>query len=222
MTRLILICNFLLLANFCKSQQKALNIPGVHQLVSDSKSENKLQIEAKKKQAIVSSQEYYNQTMLAKLKNKYRELQNRYNTLGTIINAASIGVDAAPVISRIVKNQIAIYQVANKNLIFLPLAIDAEVEFVNKAQSLLNYLIGLSVSIDIINQMRQSERKILFDNVLSELFALQRLSSRLLSAMQSAQANTSLKDLNPFQGYINEDKEIINDIIRNSKNFKKW
>src|SRR5215217_5739617 len=74
------------------AQKKALNIPGIHQQVADSKSEYGLQGEARNRQTVTTANEQANKTMLARLKQKYRELQQRYHALGTVINAAQIGI----------------------------------------------------------------------------------------------------------------------------------
>ncbi|MBE9599897.1 hypothetical protein [Pedobacter sp. MC2016-24] len=200
-----------------EAQQKALNIPGLHQLVSDSKSEHKLQTEAKNHQALVSANEYQNKTMLARLKNRYRELQERYQALGTILTAANIGINAMPMVDHIIANQIGIYEIAADDPAFLAIAYTSEVEFVNKGRSLVNYLIGLSANIGAINQMKISDRKVLFDFILTELNLIQNLSANLLMSMQFKQANGLIKSINPFQGYIDQDKAIVSDIIRNAK-----
>ena len=64
----------------------------MHQLVDQSISENKLQVKARNEQAVVTANEQANLTLLDKLKNTYRTLQQRYNTLGTAINIAEIGI----------------------------------------------------------------------------------------------------------------------------------
>src|SRR4051812_48960403 len=82
------------------AQQKTLDIVGIHQLVSESQSENKLQVTARNEQAAVNANEQANLTLLAKVKSTYRQLQQRYNTLGTVINLADIGIYASPMVSR--------------------------------------------------------------------------------------------------------------------------
>src|SRR4051812_38649632 len=97
------------------AQQKTLNIVGIHQLVSESQAENKLQVSARNKQATVSANEQANLTLLSKVKATYRELQQRYNVLGTAINLADIGIYASPMVSRVLSNQAQIIQLAQKN-----------------------------------------------------------------------------------------------------------
>jgi len=203
------------------AQKKALNIAGIHQLVADSKSEYDRQNNTRNNQAIATANEQANKTMLAKLKTKYRELQQRYHALGTIINAANIGIYASPMISRIVNNQIEIYRIANANPAFIATAYQTEKDFVIRSQSLLNYLIGLCASFGAVNQMKASDRKILFDHILVELNTIQELSANLLNTMKVSQTAGLIRSLNPFQNYIDQDKEIVHDIIRNAGYLKK-
>lgn len=198
------------------SQKKALNIAGIHQLVADSKSEYDRQNSTRDNQAVTTANEQANKTMLARLKNKYRELQQRYHALGTIISAANIGIQASPMISRIVNNQMEIYRMARENPVFIGMAYQTEKDFVNRSQSLLNYLIGLCASFGAVNQMKISDRKMLFDHILLELNTLQELSAKLVNAMQFSQTSGMIRSLNPFQNYIDQDKEIVQDIIRNA------
>ena len=200
----------------CYGQKKALNIAGIHQLVADSKSEYDRQNNTRNNQAVTTANEQANKTMLARLKNKYRELQQRFNTLGILIEAANIGIYASPMVNHIVQNQMEIYRIAQQDPLFIAMAYQTERDFVERSRSLLNYLIGLCASIGAVNQMKASDRKILFDHVLMELNSIQELSAKLLSAMQVSQTAGKLRSLNPFQNFIDQDKEIVQDIIRNA------
>ena len=217
---LLLIC---FIANYLPvfSQKKALNIAGIHQLVGDSKSEYDRQNSNRDNQAVATSNELANKTMLARLKNKYRELQQRFHLLGTALSAANIGIYASPMISRILSNQIQIYQIASDNHALIPVAYHTERDLLLKSDSLMNYLIGLCASYGAVNQMKGADRKILFDHVLYELNTLQELSAILLNAMQVSQTSGLLRTLNPFQSYVDQDKELVQDIIRNAGYLKK-
>lgn len=204
----------------CYSQKKALNIAGIHQLVADSKSEYDRQNQARDKQVITTANEQANKTMLARLKNKYRDLQERYHALGTVISAANIGIQATPMLNHIIRNQASIYQMAYSNPMLIGMAYQTEIEFVSKARSLVNYLIGLSASVGAINQMKASHRKILFDYVLTELNTIQAMSENLLNSMYYTNLVGGLRSLNPFQTYIDQDKELVQDIIRNAQFLK--
>jgi hypothetical protein len=202
------------------AQQKTLDIVGIHQLVSESQSENKLQVGARNKQATVSANEQANLTLLSKVKATYRELQQRYNTLGTAINLADIGIYASPMVSRIVSNQAQIIQLVQKNPALLAIGYQSELQFVIQAKDLMGYVTGLTLSLGDVNQMKASDRKVLFDYVISELSNIQNLSGNMLSMMQYSNLASLLKAANPFQNFIDADINIGKDIIQNAKYLK--
>ena len=198
------------------AQKKALNIAGIHQLVAASKSEYDKQNHTRDNQALTTANEQANKTMLARLKNKYRELQERYHALGTVISAANFGIQATPMVNQIVRNQGEIYRMAMQNPVLVGLAYQTEIEFAGKARSLVNYLIGLCASFGAVNQMKASDRKILFDHILMELNTIQSMSASLVNSMYYANASGGLRSLNPFQTYVDQDKDLVQDIIRNA------
>lgn len=202
------------------AQQKTLNIVGIHQLVSESQSENKLQVSARNKQATVSANEQANLTLLSKVKATCRELQQRYNTLGTAINLADIGIYAGPMVSRIISNQAQVVQLVQKNPALLAIGYQSELQFAMQAKVLMGYVTGLTLSLGDVNQMKASDRKILFDYVISELSNIQNLSGNMLSMMQYSNLASLLKAANPFQNFIDADINIGKDIIQNAKYLK--
>lgn len=220
MKRVVLTISFCCLLYGAHAQKSALNIPGIWQLVDESKSENKLQKTARDRQATNSATEYGNLTMLDKLKKTYRSIQQRYNLLGTAINAADIGLNAQPMVSRIISNQNELYTLARDNPAIIAFSLRAEIEFADKAQLLLRYLTGLCLSLGDVNQMKASDRKVLFDYVLSELSHIQDLSGNLVSSVRNGSLASLVRSLNPFQDYIDLDKDIVRDIITNAKYLK--
>jgi len=204
-----------------QAQQKALNIPGIHQLVSDSKSEYEKQQEARDRQSVNLINEQANRTMLARLKNSYREIQGRFNLIGTATIALDIGLKAVPIVEAITDDQVKFYELARKNPALLLLVYQTEAEFLSRSKDLLSFLVGLTVSIRAVNQMKVSDRKILFDFVLAELSKLRALSGGLVNIISYGNMRALFMGLNPFSDYINSDRSLIEDIIRNTKYLKK-
>lgn len=190
-----------------------LNVQLIHQLVSESKSEHSRQDEAKNKQAVTSANEEVNKTQMSKLKTKYRELQKRFHTVGLAIDATQIGLEASPVVSEIIRQQGIIYQLASDNPILIALAFQAEKDLAGRARMLANYIFGLALSIGDINQMKASDRKILFSHALTELRLIEGASKGLAVSMLQA---TYKRSLNPFADFVNQDKQLVDDIIRNA------
>jgi hypothetical protein len=204
-----------------QGQQKALNIPGIHQLVSDSKAENEKQQAARDRQSVTLLNEQANRTMLARLKNSYREIQGRFNLIGTATVALDIGLKAVPIVEAISDDQLKFYELAKENPALLLLVYETEAEFLSRSKDLLSFLVGLTVSIGAVNQMKVSDRKILFDFVFAELSKLHALSSGLVNMISYRNIKSLLMRLSPFSDYINTDRSLIEDIIRNAKYLKK-
>ncbi|BAU51961.1 hypothetical protein [Mucilaginibacter gotjawali] len=199
------------------AQQKVLDIPALHQLVDESESENKLQVKARNQQALATANEQANLTLLDKMKAMYRTLQQRYNTLGTAINIADIGIYATPMVERIVSNQAQIVRLVQKNPALIAIGYQSALQFASQAKSLVAYVTGLTLSLGDVNQMKASDRKMLFDYVISELSNIQNLSGNMLGMMQYSSLASLLRAANPFQNFIDADKSIGSDIIQNAK-----
>jgi len=203
---------------FC--QQSTIDVVGMHQLITESQSEHEKQVTAKNQQAVNTTNEAANMTLLDKLKNTYRTSQRRYNTLGTAITVADIGLEGEPMVKQIVNYQGQIMALAEKNPAIIALGYQTEIEFAEKAESLIGYVAGLTLSIGDVNQMKASDRKLLFDYVIQQLSVIQELAGNMLNLLQYNSLAAVLKALNPFQTFIDQDKSIAKDIIQNAKYLK--
>jgi hypothetical protein len=217
---LILLLPFAFYLSPCLAQQSTIDIIGMHQLIDESKSEHNKQVTARNQQAVNTSNEAANMTLLAKLKNTYRTLQHRYNTLGTAITVADIGLEGEPMVRQIVNYQGQIMALAEKNPAIIALGYQTEIEFAEKAESLIGYVAGLTLSIADVNQMKASDRKLLFDYVIQQLSQIQELAGNMLNLLHYNNLAAVLKALNPYQTFIDQDKSIARDIIQNAKYLK--
>jgi hypothetical protein len=202
------------------SQQSTIDIVAMHQLIDESKSEHSQQVEARNQQAAATANEQANLTLLEKMKNMYRTLQQRYNTLGTAINVADIGIYATPMVKQIISYQSQIVRLVEKQPAIAFLGYRSEIEFAEKAESLLGYVAGISLSIGDINQMKASDRKLLFDDVITQLSRIQELSGNLVNTLTYSSLSSLLRSVNPFQSYIDLDKDMAESIIQNAKYLK--
>lgn len=219
MKKILLLCSFCFPVWAC-CQQSTIDIVGMHQLIDQSKNEHSVQVDARNNQATVTANEQANLTLLQKLKNVYRTLQQRYNTLGTAISVAEIGIEATPMVKQIISYQAQIVQLAEKNPAGAALGIQTEIEFAEKAEALAGYVAGLTLSFGDINQMKASDRKLLFDYVIQQLSKIQELSGNMVNILTYSNLSSLLRSLNPFQSYIDQDKSMVESIIQNAKYLK--
>jgi hypothetical protein len=220
MKYLLLLTFCLSLSAFCHAQEKVLDIPELLQLTDYSKSEHTQQVNARDKQTTVSSTEAGNKTLLDKMKDMYRTLQNRYSALGTAISAADVGLQAEPMVNSIISSQSQLVQLAQKNPAIIALAYQTEIDFAEHSEMLIRYLAGLLLSIGDINQMKASDRKMLFDYVLTELSNIQDMSNLLVRSVQFGTLAALLHHLDPFDAFVSQDQNMVKDILSNAKYLK--
>lgn len=191
-----------------------LNVGLLHQLVGNSKTEHGKQSDARDRQAGSTANEEANKTLMVRLKNKYRDIQSRFKTLGLAIDAAQIGIEAYPLIADITRSQGTIFDLCKDDPVLSVLAIQAELDMGDRAHVLLNFLYGLALSMQDINQMKQSDRKMLFSHVLTELRLIAGASRGLAVTLQYSSRKKVFNQLNPFSEFINTDKKLADDILR--------
>jgi hypothetical protein len=197
-----------------------LNVELLHQLVEHSKDEYDRQITVRNRQAITSANEEVNREETAKLKNRYRQLHSRFQVLGTALQGLSMGLESAPIVTEIIDQQKRIMGIVSAHPEFLLLAIDAEKDMAVKAVQLARYLTGLFISIGDLNQMKASDRRILYGHVLQELRKIAGASRGLAATLYYSTRKKLLDSLNPFSGYINEDKRSVENSLRQLEEFK--
>jgi len=212
MKRLIYLLLFFL-SSFSSYAQ--LNVPLLHQLVENNKTEYGKQIDAKNQQAKNTAVEATNKTLMTSVKDRYRTLQERFAKMSIVFDAVNIGISATPLVREIIKEQQKIVVYAQSDPLLIPIALDSEVIFVQKANSLVNYLIGLCAVIGDVNQMKVSDRRILFEHILNELRNISYLSGGVARTLQASVMKKRGTD--PFSDYINREETLVNDIMNNVK-----
>ena len=192
-----------------------VNVALLHQLVEESKSEYNLQKEARDKQENNAINEEVNKSLVKTVKEKYRTVQERFAKLSIVIDAIGIGTTAEPLINSIINNQQQIVYYCQQDPALLLFALETEKVFVDRSYSLLNYLIGLSASIGVINQMKVSERRILFQHIIDELREINGISYTTSKYLQRHLQTRFGVD--PYIGYVSTEMALVEEIIQNAK-----
>ncbi|WP_158826945.1 hypothetical protein [Mucilaginibacter lacusdianchii] len=196
-----------------------VNVVLLHQLVSNSESEYDRQTKARTAQATVTANEDVNRSKMTTLKTTYRKIYDRFHTLGLVINVAQIGIEATPIINDIIRQQQLTVNQCRDKPILIALAAGAEIDLVNQAELLTDYCAGLILTIGDVNQMKANDRKMLFSYVITELRRINGASIGLLTTITNY--NLHSRSDNPFSSFINQDKNLVDEIVRNAGALKK-
>ena len=196
-----------------------LNVALLHQLIDNSRTENLHQVELRDRQALSAASEETNNKQQSWLKDTYRNNAKRFSTLGLTITVVQIGMEALPLIGRISQDQHEVLSLCKHHPGLIPLAVETQVDLVEKSDKLLRYLYGISLSIGQINAMSRADRHILSTFVVDEL----RNISLLLSGLKLILRNASVqfRSVNPgFFDAVRKDKALANEILLQIKQIK--
>src|SRR5690606_18112353 len=136
-----------------------------------------------------SSQEEVNRGLLEEVKLKYRKVKDRFSKIHFLIDGIGIGNSAIPIIRSIVENQQSILEECQENPALMLIAVEAEKSFVQKSESLLRYLVGLTAVTGDLNQMADSDRRILYQHIIDELTEINRISRGMAYTLSSKQSH---------------------------------
>lgn len=190
----------------------------IHTGVDHTLKEHERQITIRNQQALVTTLEETNRSETNKLKSTYDKMISRLNKLGLVIDAAFLSQEAYPTLNTIVRTQRMIVEQVSDYPYLIPFAIENEIHVVQKANSLVNYMVALAVSLGDLNAMKSGDRKLLLTHALNELRTVAGLSYRMLSTIRGRILADNLRKAR-FSRWVNREKDLITDIIRNAKRF---
>lgn len=176
------------------------------------------QKEMRQKQTLNATVETANQSQWKNFKDKVTKIQDRLRIVSFAIQAIPAGVAINREINKITDNQTAIIHEINTAPYSIIVVLPSQVQFVDDLQMTLRLLTGIILSYGAINQMEQSERKILLDFALSEVKTLSRNSTHMLLKIRDIKAKV-LRNKRAFQYYVNRDKQVVESIMNNIKSF---
>lgn len=204
-----------LISIFLPLHSKAqLNIELLHQLVKHSKDEYDRQQTARNRQALVSANEEINKEESAKLKDRYRELHSRMKVVGLALEGLSLGSESEPLVSEVIKQQERIVKLVANHPQLILLGIDSERELAGRSLQLARFLTGLFVSIDDLNQMKASDRRVLYGHVINELRLIAGTSKGLANALEALTRQKMEQGSAPFAAFADSDKQLVERVLK--------
>lgn len=178
--------------------------------------ENNRQKKLNNEQTQNTAVETVNQSQWKKYKETAQKIQDRLRVVDFTLQAIPTGFLITQKTKNIRQTQSKIIQEISSAPKALKDVLPQQIKFTEDLQMVLRFITGIVVSYGAINQMEKAERKILLDYAFDEVERLERDSSSILMVIRTAkereQRRRSLLDY-----YINRDKELVEDIVRNMK-----
>lgn len=199
-------------------QQENVSFPMMNLEIKATMDENERQKEMRKNQIANATVETANKTQWNNFKDKVTKIQDRLRIVSFAIQAIPTGIAMSREITKITQNQQAIIHEISTAPYSIIAVLPSQVQFVDDLQMVTRLIVGIVVSYGAMNQMEKSERKILLDYALGEVKTLSRNSTHMLLKIRDIKAKV-LRNKRAFQYYVNRDKQVVENIMKNIKSF---
>ncbi|UMQ41546.1 hypothetical protein MKS83_19440 [Chryseobacterium sp. Y16C] len=199
-------------------EQENVSFPMMDLEINAAMKEHDRQKEMRQKQTINATVETVNQSQWKDFKDKITKVQDRLRIVSFAVQAIPTGIAMSREITKITDNQTAIINEISTAPHSIITVLPSQVQFVDDLQMVTRLITGIILSYGAINQMEKSERKILLDYALGEVKAISRNSTHMLLKIRDIKAKV-LRNKRAFQYYVNRDKQVVESIMSNIKNF---
>ncbi|GEM53012.1 hypothetical protein EB1_28020 [Empedobacter brevis NBRC 14943 = ATCC 43319] len=199
-------------------QKENVSFPMMNIQINAAMKEHDRQKEMRQKQTLNATVETANQSEWKGFKEKVTKIQDRLRIVSFAIQAIPTGIAINREITKIKNNQTAIMNEIGTAPYSIISVLPSQVQFVDELQMVTRLITGIVLSYGAINQMEKSERKILLDYALSEVKTLSRNSTHMLLKIRDIKAKV-LRNKRAFQFYVNRDKQVVENIMKNIKSF---
>lgn len=199
-------------------QKENVSFPMMNIQINAAMKEHDRQKEMRQKQTLNTTVEAANQSQWKGFKEKVTKIQDRLRIVSFAIQAIPTGIAMNREITKINQNQTAIMNEIGTAPYSIIAALPSQVQFVDDLQMVTRLITGIILSYGAMNQMEKSERQILLDYALDEVKILSRNSTHMLLKIRDIKAKV-LRNQRAFQFYVNRDKQVVENIMKNIKSF---
>ena len=199
-------------------QKENVSFPMMDIEINNALKEHERQKEMNNNQIANSTIETANKKQWDNFKDKVVKVQDRLRIVSLAIQGIPTGIAMNREIKKITQNQKAIIEEINTAPYAIVVALPSQVKFVDDLQMVTRLITGIILSYGAINQMEKAERKEILDFALGEVKSLSRNSTHMLLKIRDIKAKV-LRNRRAFQYYVNRDRQVVENIMKNVKAF---
>ncbi|WP_228438752.1 hypothetical protein [Chryseobacterium pennae] len=199
-------------------QKENVSFPMMDLEINATMKEHNRQKEMRQNQTLNAGIETANRSQWNDFKDKVTKIQDRLRIVSFALQAIPTGVVMSREVDKITQNQAAIIDEISTAPYSIAAVLPSGVQYVDDLQMVTRLIAGIILSYGAINQMEKSERKILLDYALGEVKTLSRNSTHMLLKIRDIKAKV-LRNKRAFQYYVNRDKQVVENIMKNIKSF---
>jgi len=156
-------------------------------------------------------------TQLGFINQWQKKMYDGLTTVAAVVRDSKNVLEATSIVNDIIKYQLDAADYAKGNPLLIIFAQKTEAEFKGKALNLVLYISTTALKGGKDMMMDAGQRAELINFIVTELRVIRGLAYTASRQMYWAKMDGIFRSLNPFAGYVNQDKQIADDILRNYK-----
>jgi hypothetical protein len=209
---------FLILLSFPSlAQTKQFDIPNVEAKVEQSKKLKTKHDDLRDNQIVSTATQTVAEGEGKKFKDKVRDIHSRLIKIGGILRDAQKLVQALKIIDDILEYQGDIVEIVKDDPKLVVFAVNSQRLIVKRATNLSKFIGLIPLQYNDWNVISDTDRKDMIEHIITELRVIRGNAYGLKNQLKYANQYNYWSQLNPWQGYINQDKRLVDEILNNTK-----
>lgn len=209
---------FLLLLSFSTmAQTKQFDIPNVEAKVEQSKKLKTKHDDLRDNQIVSTATQTVAEGEGKKFKDKVRDIHARLIKIGGILRDAQKLAQALKIIDDILDYQGDIVGIVKDDPKLVVFAVNSQKLIVRRATNLSKFIGLIPLQYNDWNVISDTDRKDMIEHIITELRVIRGNAYGLKNQLKYASQYNYWSQLNPWQGYVNQDKRLVDEILNNTK-----
>lgn len=209
---------FILLLSFkSMAQTKQFDIPNLEAKVAQSKKLKTKHDDLRDNQIVSTATQTVAENEGKKFKDKVRDIHSRLIKIGGILRDAQKLAQTLKIVDDIIDYQADIVSLVSDDPKLVVFAVNSQSLIVKRATKLSKFIMLIPVQYNDWNVISDTDRKDMLQHIITELRVIRGNAYGLKNQLKYAKSYNYWSQLNPWQGYVNQDKRLVDKILNNTK-----
>lgn len=213
----IIVPALLLMSSMAFAQKKVWDIPTMEVQISHNYSEFDKQTKLRNNQTLSTATQTTARSQGNEFKEKVKTIHARLISLSALISDGKLLLDSYDIVKDILTYQKQIISTVGSDPKLIPVVITSQKNLVDRSQALIRYVQLMILSASDVNAMKSTDRRACTGYIINELRVIRGDAYSINQSLTWAKEGNYINTINPWAGYVNQDKQIAMDILDNLK-----
>lgn len=213
----IIVPALLLMSSMAFAQKKVWDIPTMEVQISHNYSEFDKQTKLRNNQTLSTATQTTARSQGNEFKEKVKTIHARLISLSALISDGKLLLDSYDIVKDILTYQKQIISTVGSDPKLIPVVITSQKNLVDRSQALIRYVQLMILSASDVNAMKSTDRRACTGYIINELRVIRGDAYSINQSLTWAKEGNYINTINPWAGYVNQDKQIAKDILDNLK-----